>query len=295
MISIVTPVFNMAAYVRETVESVLSQDYPDIEYLVMDGGSTDGTLEILESYRPRLQYYSAPDGGAADAINRGFDRARGSILAWINADDIYLPGAVSAAVRYLDEHPEALAVSGLGSWVDADGQMLGTYPSYPPVPGRLQLDCCICQPTCFFRRSAFEAAGRMDVDLHCSFDYDLWIRLARLGPIAQLTRRQAASRMHPSNKTLRNRREVYRESFGVLRRHYGYVPFNWVYSYAVWLRDGRDQFYEPLHPSTLAYCLSLPIGFWENRGHFLRYVRDWSSVMTLQAFRRVLGGVLKHR
>src|SRR5690349_10284485 len=99
----------MATYLRETVESVLSQDYPNIEYIVMDGGSTDGTVELLEGYKGRLKYTSARDGGTADAVNRGFEACRGSIFAWLNADDTYLPGAVSSAVKHLLEHPDAAA------------------------------------------------------------------------------------------------------------------------------------------------------------------------------------------
>ena len=105
LVSIVTPVYNMARYVRETVESVLFQDYPHIQYIVMDGGSTDGTVDILREYQGRLQYFTGRDQGAADAINRGFQRAAGAVLAWIDADDTYLPGAVAAAMRSLSEPP----------------------------------------------------------------------------------------------------------------------------------------------------------------------------------------------
>src|SRR5437899_1906048 len=125
LVSIVTPSFNTARFIERTIESVLSQDYPRIEYIVMDGGSTDGTLDILQRYRGRLQYVSAPDGGAVDAINRGFARSGGSILAWLNADDEYLPGAVRQGVRALAEHPGAAVVYGDGAWVDEEGREIG--------------------------------------------------------------------------------------------------------------------------------------------------------------------------
>src|SRR5215467_10641711 len=99
LVSIVTPCLNAARYITCTVESVLNQDYPCIEYIVMDGGSTDGTLDLLRTWEGRLHYVSAPDGGAADAINLGFQRSHGTIFAWLNADDTYLPGAISTAVR----------------------------------------------------------------------------------------------------------------------------------------------------------------------------------------------------
>jgi len=114
LVSIVTPSFNSAQFIERTIQSVLAQDYPRIEYIVMDGGSTDGTVEILERYRARLSFVSARDNGAAEAINRGFARASGSIFAWLNADDTYLPGAVAAAVSALASCPEAAAVYGEG-------------------------------------------------------------------------------------------------------------------------------------------------------------------------------------
>ena len=276
----------MAGYVRETVESVLAQDYPGIEYIIMDGGSSDGTLEILDSYKNRLQYYSVADDGAADAINQGFARASGSVLAWLNADDTYLPGAVSTAVRHLNADHEAVGVCGQGYWVDESGNVLGAYPTARPEFDRLQLDCCICQPACFFRREAFVQAGGLDSALNSAFDYDLWIRLSRRGRLESVPQFLANSRMHVSNKTLLHRRQVFQESLAVLQRHYGYVPFNWVYSYMVWRHDGRDQFYEPLCPSIVAYTNSLFAGCWHNRRHPLRYVREWSRAMNVAGFVR---------
>ena len=276
----------MARFVREAIESVLSQDYPRIEYIVMDGGSTDGTVEILEKYKSRLLYQSHPDSGAADAINRGFALAKGSVLAWLNADDCYLPGAVSGAARHLADHPDAPAVCGRAYWVDCEGGRLEPYPSEQPDFGRLQFDCCVCQPACFFRREAFLRAGGLDSTLHSAFDYDLWIRLSRAGRFEFLPQFLANSRMHAANKTLRYRRQVFQESFAVLQRHYGYVPFNWVYSYMLWRHDGRDQFYEPLRPSVVAYTNSFFAGCWHNRKRPLRYVREWSQAMSVAGFVR---------
>ena len=133
----------------------------------------------------------------------------------------------------------------------------------------------------FFRRDAFNAVGGMDISLQVRVRLRLWIRLAKKGRFQYLPGVLATSRMHPANKTLQNRREVFRESFRVLRRHFAYVPFQWIYSYAVWLGDRRDQFYEPLRPSLPAYGLSLPLGCWHNRAHPLRYAREWCSVMTM--------------
>jgi len=272
----------MAVYIRETIESVLSQDCAELEYIIMDGGSTDGTLDILKSYGTRLKYYSAPDAGTADAVNKGFARASGSLFGWLSADDTYLPGTLNTVIRRFLEYRDAVALHGQGYWVNSGSQTLGAYPSQPADFNRLQSDCCICQPACFFRREAFFKVGGLDPELQFSFDYDLWIRLAKAGQFVCIPDFLATSRMHTSNKTLGGRGKVFRETFCVLRRHYRYVPFNWIYSYAAWLHDRRDQFYEPLRPSVFAYALSLPIGCWQNRTAAWRYTREWGSAMTLR-------------
>jgi glycosyltransferase involved in cell wall biosynthesis len=288
LVSIVTPSYNMAAFLPETIESVLTQDYPRIEYLVMDGGSTDGTLEILKRYGDRLRYVSAPDRGTADAINRGCKNSQGLIFAWLSADDTYLPGAVSAAVRQLVAAPEIAAVYGEAYWVDDRGEILRRYPTLPFDPKRLGRECFICQPACFVRRSAFERAGMLDSTLQSAFDYDLWIRMAANCRFLHLNRYLATSRMHRANKTLGSRSQVFAESFRILKRHYGYLPFQLIHAACSYRVDGRDQFHRPLEPSFVKYLLSLPFGCWHNRGQMGRFVREWWSVMTWRGFVRRL-------
>ena len=142
LVSIVTPCFNSVEFIERTIRSVLDQDYPRLEYIVMDGGSTDGTVAILEQYRDRLTFVSARDGGAADAINRGFARASGSIFAWLNADDKYVAGAVSAAVSALASAPEAAAVYGEGLWTDSNDKPLSPYPTAMPYDALRFLGPC---------------------------------------------------------------------------------------------------------------------------------------------------------
>src|SRR5581483_7621959 len=147
LVSIVTPCFNSARFLERTIASVLAQDYPALEYLVMDGGSTDETLAILERYRGRLEFQSERDRGPADAVNKGFARSKGEILAWLNADDEYAPGAVSAAVRHLTAHPEVDVVYGEGFWIDEAGAKLDRYPTRSPYqPEMFQQECAVCQP-----------------------------------------------------------------------------------------------------------------------------------------------------
>ncbi len=126
-VSVVTPCFNPGKHLAATIQSVLSQDYPHVEYLVMDAGSTDGTLDLLRSFGDRVRWISEPDHGQADAINRGFSRATGQILAWLNADDTYAPGAIGAAAKFLSEQPGVAMVYGNADFIDADGNLIGPW------------------------------------------------------------------------------------------------------------------------------------------------------------------------
>jgi glycosyltransferase involved in cell wall biosynthesis len=268
---------NSAQFLEATIRSVLGQDYPHIEYLVMDGGSTDGTLDILRSYADRLTYFSAVDDGAADAINKGFAKAQGEILAWLGADDTYLPGAVSKAVKAFAVHQDAAVIYGEGYWTGSGEEVLGRYPTAPYDPKMFTRECSICQPACFIRREAIEAVGLLNPVLRASFDYDLWIRLARRYRFVHVPEYLANSRMHPGNKTLGQRRTVFTESIALLSQHYGYVPVEWIYRYLSFLRDHRDQFFEPLRQSIVTYLLALPVGMRYNYGHPLRYGAEWLS------------------
>jgi glycosyltransferase involved in cell wall biosynthesis len=276
LVSVVTPVLNAAGFIEETIRSVLAQDYPHIEYLVLDGGSTDGTLEVLERYRGRLDFVSMPDGGTAEAVNRGFCRARGDILAWLGADDLYLPGAVSAAIAGFDADPAAAAVYGEGDWIGEDGRNLGRYPTVSPYsPAAFRRECPICQPACFVRREALEAVGGLDVSLHSAYDYDLWIRLSRRYPFRAIPQYLAQSRMHSRNKSLGQKQRMFEECIHLLRRHYGYVPMPWVYSYVSFLRYRTDQFFTPARLSPAVYLRSLVVGSRYNFRHLLRYWKEW--------------------
>jgi glycosyltransferase involved in cell wall biosynthesis len=278
LVSVVTPCLNSGRFLEKTLESILGQDYPKIELIVVDGGSTDETLDILKRHSGRLQYFHAPERGAADAINRGFLRSQGSIFAWLSADDLYYPGAVRTAVARLRDHPEAAAIYGEASWIDERGQRLGRYPTASPYRKEmLRRECSICQPACFLRRDAFEAVGMLDVGLRVAFDYDLWIRLAEKFALAAVPDRLAMSRMHRANLSLGHRRRALEETILLLRRHFGYVPLNWIYCYLSFLRDGRDQFFEPLEPAPLVFLSSFFVGTNYNRRHFGRYWREWVS------------------
>lgn len=274
LVSIVTPSYNMAKYLGETIESVLTQDYPNIEYIVVDGGSTDGSLEILEQYSGRLRYSSEPDRGPSDAAAKGFRQARGEIFAWLNADDSLLPGAVRTAVDYLLAHPEIDVVYGEGWWINDSGAIISRYPTLPFDAKILERDCFICQPTSFMRASAYR---RCELDpAERSFDYDLWIRMTKAGfRFASVPQYLANSRMHQGAKTIYERGSLFQASMNLLKRHYGYIPLQWIFGYTAYRLDRRDQFFEPLQYSAWKYLASLPVGLWYNRRAPVRFMTEW--------------------
>jgi glycosyltransferase involved in cell wall biosynthesis len=204
-VTIVTPSLNQGRYLPEAVASVLSQDYPGIEYLVLDGGSTDGTVEYLRSLPERVQWRSRTDGGQVAAILEGFDRGRGRVLAWLNADDALAPGAVRQSVEAFDADPSLELLYGRADFIDSSDQRLGPCAHVGPFDAaRLLQDLdFIAQPAAFFSRAAFEAVGRLDADLQYCFDYDLWLRLAKRGHVRFLDEHLALVRVHPDTKTSR--------------------------------------------------------------------------------------------
>ena len=202
-ISVVVPSFNQAAYLRQALDSILLQGYPRLEVIVMDGGSTDESVEILRAYNDRLtQWSSEPDRGQTDAINRGFAMAKGEIVAWLNSDDLYLAGSLESAARALRRSPGVGMVYGDGVMVDSDGGVLDHH-HYRQLSA-LELLCfnVILQPTVFMRRHALEAVGGLDEGYNLIMDHDLWVRLASRFPIEHVAQEWAVERTHPEAKTV---------------------------------------------------------------------------------------------
>lgn len=224
LVSIVTPSFNQGGWLEEAIRSVLDQDYPRVEYLVMDGGSSDGTLDVLRRYDGRFAWTSGPDGGQAQALRTGFARTRGSILGWLNADDAYRPGTIASAVAAFAANPGAGLVFGNAEFMDAGGKPLGPAAQVTPFDDArhlLQLGDCVVQPAAFFRRAAYDEVGGLDAALHWTMDYDLWLRLVQRRPALHLDRTLARVRCTPTTKTASGGWKRLAEIEEVIRRHGG--------------------------------------------------------------------------
>ncbi|MBI5653703.1 MAG: glycosyltransferase, partial [Chloroflexi bacterium] len=211
-VTVMTPSLNQAAYLEETIRSVLLQGYPNLEYRILDGGSTDGSVEIIQKYSPWIDaWHSRRDRGPWDAISHGWDNASGEILAYLNSDDTYLPNAISKAVTVLLANARAPAVCGGELSIDANGLVIAEH-IIPQVTWHSLIALnFVPQPAIFVRKSAFDQAGGWDTQYHCSFDYELWTRLAPLGDFAIVPEPLATTRWHPGTITLTQRLKTGKE------------------------------------------------------------------------------------
>ncbi len=205
LVSVITPSYNQARFLEATIRSVLEQDYPRIEYFILDGGSTDGSLDIIKKYAPRLAgWVSEKDEGQTDAINKGFARATGEILAWLNSDDTYEPGAVREAVEFLRGRPEVGMVYGEANYIDENGRVIGRFPAAQTDYTRLRRGYVhIPQQASFWRADLWKKIGPLDPSFYFAMDYDLWVRLARISTLQYLPGQVWANfRLHAGGKSV---------------------------------------------------------------------------------------------
>jgi glycosyltransferase involved in cell wall biosynthesis len=237
LVSIVTPSFNQAQFLEETIESVLNQDFPNLEYIVIDGGSQDGSVEIIRKYEDRLSWWvSEPDKGQTDAINKGFHRAHGDIFAWLNSDDTLLPGAVSEAVSCLEQNPAVGLVYGDTNFIDQHGKIIGKFPARQTDYRRLRQGYVhIPQQAAFFRGDIWRQVGPLDPSFFFAMDYDLWVRIAAVSELVYHRRTWANFRLHSDAKTIAADSRCWPE---MLKVHYrdGGSPFS-VIVMKYWIRQ----------------------------------------------------------
>jgi glycosyltransferase involved in cell wall biosynthesis len=297
VVSIITPSYNQAAFIEQTILSVCQQDYPHIEHIIVDGGSSDETVRVLQKYDSlkHLVWVSEPDTGQAHAINKGFQRATGDIICWLNTDDYYTPSAISTIVRYFNTHPEAVFVHGDAWAVDKTGRKYGLR-AHVRACDYESLVCegdFIVQPAAFWRSHLMEEVGLLDETLDYSLDYEYFIRIAQRWRLHYLPIPLAHERLHPSAKTFTGGVERMEEMRSIINQHGNIQLPHWFRAEAAAyylqdgltliargkLRQGLQQLRQAIQTNNsilrfMAYCFVLL--FWGMRGiPRFRLVSNW--------------------
>jgi glycosyltransferase involved in cell wall biosynthesis len=228
MISIVTPSLNQVSFAAEMLESLRSQNEPDVEHIVYDAGSTDGVLEVWRDAerQGRLQLFVEPDRGQSDAINKGMRKAKGEIVGWLNSDDILMPGALQAVRETFALHPKAAVVYGVGGKMNREGRLLRLVPFQKFSHRRLAAAFGAVQPAMFFRRDAYWKVGGLDESLHYAMDWDLLIKLSKTGSVITIPDHLANIRYYDDTKTNTGGWKRMREIAAIGRRHNGVFDRN---------------------------------------------------------------------
>jgi glycosyltransferase involved in cell wall biosynthesis len=241
LVSVIMPSFNQARFLRETIETVLNQDYPFVELIVVDGGSTDGSIDILNSYAhlgpQRFRFLSEPDRGQAHALNKGLAMANGTILGWLNSDDTYHPGAISKAVQTLRQHPDWAMVYGRANFINERSEILRPYDTKPFDRDLLLRECFICQPAAFLMRDVVMELGGLNETYQFCMDYDLWLRITKNHSAGYIDDVLANYRLHDASKTHLIWKDTgVEEVLRMIRDNYGAgtVAGKWVAEFATY-------------------------------------------------------------
>lgn len=254
-ISVVTPSFNQGEFIERTVQSVLTQQYPDFDYLVMDGGSTDQTVAVLKRYEQQLTWISEPDRGQAHAVNKAIHQTESDIIGWLNSDDVYYPNALKTVCEFFAAHPDVDVVYGEADFIDRKDGIIKPYPTEAWDLARFKSCCYISQPATFFRRRVVEKYGDLDEQLHFCMDYEYWLRLALHGAkFAYLPTILAGARVYAETKTSSGYVKANAEAVSMLAKHLGYVPAEWVVRDACGRVKAKGQAYSALRYLIAAWC-----------------------------------------
>ncbi len=278
LVTIVTPSLNQGRFLRATIESVVAQDYPHLEYIVMDGGSTDETLSIAKDYASRLCFISETDRGQSHAINKGWRAGKGDVLAWINSDDLLLPGAVSHAVAALNVNPHSAAIYGQGWLIDEAGERTGRFPATVPFDlwRLIHLSDYILQQSVYFRRGPIVEAGYLDESLRWTMDWDILIRIGKQRELTMIPEFLGCLREHLSAKTAVGGAARVREIRDLLRKHSGqrFPP-----GYIAYGLETYRRLWEAKLPASLASIVHRATGYIIDRAHRTEgwFADGWAS------------------
>ena len=254
--SIITPSYNQGQFIDRTIQSVLSQNVPVLDYIIVDGKSSDNTLDIIRRYDGRVTWISEKDRGQADAVNKGILMSSGEIIGWLNSDDIYYPGVLLFVLSFFKKHPEIDVVYGDADLIDVEDMVIEPYATKDWDYERLKEVCFICQPAVFFRRRIIEKAGVLDDRLQYCMDYEFWLRLGAITPFVKLPKRLAGSRMYPENKTMGERVAVHKEVNNMFQVRQKTVPPKWIFAYAHAVVEQKE--YNRLNPlENLVFVMKL--------------------------------------
>lgn len=240
LVTVAVPSYNQGRFLDDALQSIFNQNVP-VEVFVADGGSTDNTLSVIHKWESRLSgFRSHPDNGQAAAINESIAKGCAPYIAWLNSDDLYLPGGLRTLVDALERHPEWPVAYGKAWNVNAELKRTSQIWVQDFSKNRLANRCIISQPATIIRRSAWQAVGGLDESLHLALDYDLWWRLySQCGALGYVESEIALNRNHDQTKTKTQRKRHHLESIAVVRKHYGRIPMKWwvTWPFSVWFRS----------------------------------------------------------
>lgn len=281
LLSIAMPSYNQVQFIEAAIDSVFRQSYEQVELIVADGGSSDGTVELLEKAseaNSRIIWDSAPDNGPAEAVSRAFSRARGQVIGWLNSDDAYTPGTFETVVEAIRRNSNWIMCYGHGEHIDKMGNSLGRYPTLPPERGLSAFEngCFICQPTMFMKATAIGLLGPLDENLMTAFDYDYWIRAFKAFPerIGFIDDVLAQSRLHDDCITVKMRKTVALEGLALSHRHLHKTSSHWAITYLEELRDS---------------CAGAPGDFLEAAERFLLEAEAYLGEADTRSLRKSIG------